>query len=86
MNSGGLCGGESSKDLAMALFTIIVAVAAVLSVMVFAYFAWSAIAALYGDDAFNALKSRKSLDIVKYDCLGGKQYRDSLLDDVEAGK
>ena len=48
MISGGLCGGESSQNLAMMLFTIIVAVAAVFAVMVFAYFAWSAIAAMWG--------------------------------------
>lgn len=43
MISGGLCGGESSQDLAMAIFTIIVAIAAV-----FVYFAWSAFAAMIG--------------------------------------
>ena len=48
MISGGLCGGESSQDLAMMLFTIIVAVASVFAIAVFVYFAWSAIAALYG--------------------------------------
>ncbi len=40
----------------------------------------------YLDDAVDSLKAGKSLDNVKYDCLGGKQYRDSLLDDVETGK
>ena len=48
MISGGLCGGESSQDLAMMLFTIIVAVASVFAIAVFVYFAWSTIAALYG--------------------------------------
>ena len=48
MISGGLCGGESSQDLAMTLFTIIVAVAAIFAIAVFVYFAWSAIAAMIG--------------------------------------
>lgn len=48
MISGGLCGGESSQDLAMAIFTIIIAVAAVFAIAVFVYFAWSAIAAMWG--------------------------------------
>lgn len=40
----------------------------------------------FGDDAINGLQGGKSIDNVKFDCLGGKQYRDKLLNDVESGK